>query len=62
MDSLWNEPQRLSPHIAAFSHLNTDPNSTFKKTVVDLAKVADEEKRDVEQRRFKNLMTTRTES
>ena len=40
MDSLWNEPDRLSPSLARYSDKNIDPQKTFKKTVKDLAKIA----------------------
>ena len=39
-DSLWNEPQLLDPKkFAIYSEKNIDPNTTFKKTIVDLPRI-----------------------
>ena len=38
-DNLWNEPEKLSPNLAKYSHLNINPKDTFKKTIRNLEKV-----------------------
>jgi hypothetical protein len=44
-DNLWNEPQRLDPKkFARYSEKNIDPETSFKKNIKDLQKIAQKEK------------------
>lgn len=38
---------------------NVDPNSTFKKTVVDISKLLEDEKNDKFEARLNNVMKTK---
>ena len=43
--SLWNEPSKLHPtKFARYSEQNIDIDTTFKKTVRDLDKIAEDER------------------
>lgn len=43
-DNLWNETSMLNAPIKKYSHDNVDPNRTFKKTITDLQRVAQDER------------------
>ena len=44
-DALWNEPQRLDPKkFARYSEKNIDPETTFKKNIIDLQKIVQQER------------------
>ena len=57
-DNLWDETTHLAPSIAKYSADNISP-STFKKTVVNLEGVADAERDNKFEKRFKQLLSTR---
>ena len=57
-DNLWDETTLLAPSIAKYSADNISP-STFKKTVVNLEGVADAERDNKFEKRFKQLLSTR---
>lgn len=55
-DNLWNETKFLHPSIARYSHDNTDPKSSFKKTVRDLPKIQQIDRESKFSQQFEQLL------